>query len=103
MNNVIAKEKSKVRELKNLYMREMGSKNELEKIVRGLVEDVRETVVEVERDKNNPRKRNSDLSGEAREQLLGNLLSNEKILTLIYDKTFYSGANRMLQDIEVPS
>ena len=103
MNNVIAKEKSKVRELKNLYMREMGSKNELEKIVRGLVEDVRETVVEVERDKSNPRKRNSDLTGEAREQLLANLLSNEKILTLIYDKTFYSGANRMLQDIEVPS
>jgi hypothetical protein len=34
--------------------------------------------------------------------LLANLLSNEKILTLIYDKTFYSGGNKALQDIELP-
>jgi hypothetical protein len=31
---------------------------------------------------------------EAREQLLERLLSNEKILTLIYDKTFYSGQKK---------
>ena len=43
------------------------------------------------------------MTGEAREQLLANLLSNEKILTMIYDKTFYSGGNRGIQDIEVPS
>lgn len=32
------------------------------------------------------------MSQQAREKLLQQLLSNEKILTLIYDKTFYSGA-----------
>jgi hypothetical protein len=45
LNNVIAKEKNKVRELKNLYMKEMGNKSELEKIVRKLVEDVRESII----------------------------------------------------------
>ena len=42
------------------------------------------------------------MSFEAREQLLTNLLNNEKILTLIYDKTFYSGGGK-IQDIELPS
>ena len=83
-------------------MKEMGSKSELEKIVRSLVEDVRESIVEVEKEKSNPRKRTGELTSEAREQLLTSLLSNEKILTLIYDKTFYSNSNKILQDIEVP-
>ena len=40
-------------------------------VVRGLVEDVRESIVEVERDKNNSRKRSSpELTVEGREQLL---------------------------------
>jgi hypothetical protein len=42
------------------------------------------------------------LGTEARERLLEKLLSNEKILTLIYDKTFYSGA-KQVQDMEIPS
>ena len=101
MNNMISKERARVRELKNLYMREMGNKSDLEKIVRGLVEDVRESIVELERDKSNPRKR-AEMSGEAREQLMTSLLANEKVLTLIYDKTFYSGANRIGHDVEMP-
>jgi hypothetical protein len=40
---------------------------------------------------------------EARERLLEKLLSNEKILTLIYDKTFYSGGGKQVQDMEIPS
>ena len=65
LNNMISKERGRVRELKNLYMKEMGNKSDLEKIVRGLVEDVRESIVELERDKSNPRKR-AEMSGEAR-------------------------------------
>lgn len=42
------------------------------------------------------------MSMEVREKLLEKLLANEKILTLIYDKTFYSG-NRQVQDMEMPS
>ena len=47
-------------------MKEMGNKSELEKIVRGLVEDARESVVEVERGKNVLKKRNGELTTEAR-------------------------------------
>ena len=83
-------------------MKEMGSKNDLQGIIRGLVEDVRDSIVEIEKERGS-RKKNLQLSAEAREQLLTNLLSNEKVLTLIYDKTFYSGSNRQMQDIEIPS
>jgi len=31
------------------------------------------------------------------------LLANERILTLIYDKTFYSTGNRAGQEIEIPN
>lgn len=72
-------------------MREIGSKSELEKIIRKLVDDVREQIVEVERERNRRRKTDEEMSDEAREKLLEQLLSNEKILTLIYDKAFYSG------------
>lgn len=49
LNNMINKEKKKVREIKALYMKEVSSKSELEKIIRKLVDDVRDSVVEVER------------------------------------------------------
>ena len=42
------------------------------------------------------------MPAEQREQLLTSLLTNEKIITLIYDKTFYSGSNRPIQDIDLP-
>lgn len=55
------------------------------------MDDVREQIVEVERERNRRRKTDEEMSDEAREKLLEQLLSNEKILTLIYDKAFYSG------------
>lgn len=77
----------------------MGNKSQLEKIVRNLVEDVRESIIEVQKNK----KKGSELPVEAREQLLTNLLANEKVLTLIYDKTFYSGNNKAVQDMQLPN
>lgn len=71
--------------------------------MRGLVEEVRQSIIEAEKDKSSYRRKTGEMGPESREQLLTNLLSNEKILTLIYDKTFYSGGNRPLQDIELPS
>lgn len=56
---MINKEKKKVRDLKALYMREVGNKSELEKIIRKLVDDVRDSIVEVERERAR-RKRNDD-------------------------------------------
>lgn len=72
-------------------MKEVGSKSELEKIVRKLVDDIRESIVEVERERTRRKRTEDEFGQQAREKLLEQLLSNEKILTLIYDKTFYSG------------
>ena len=102
LNKVIAKEKSKVRELKNMYMREMGSKSELERILRKLVEDVRGSVVEMQKGRHSRRSSSGDLQTEEREQLMERLLANEKVLTLIYDKTFYVG-NKQMHEVEMPS
>lgn len=48
------------------------------------------------------RKKSDEISVREREDLMAKLLANEKILTLIYDKTFYSG-NKLPQDIEMPT
>lgn len=80
-------------------MKEMSNKSELEKVVRKLVEDVRESIIEAEKGKHASKRKTEDLSTEGRELLLEKLLSNEKILTLIYDKTFYSSSNRLMQDV----
>ena len=84
-------------------MKEMSSKSELQKIIRKLVEDIRESIIQTEKGKYTPKKRGDDMSTEARQLLLEKLLANEKILTLIYDKTFYSNSNRQMQDVEIPA
>ena len=45
LKSIISKENKRVRDLKNLYMKEIGSKSELESIIRKLVDDVRESIV----------------------------------------------------------
>lgn len=67
------------------------------------MEDVRESIIIAEKDKNSYRRKTEELSTEAREQLLEKLLANERVLTLIYDKTFYSSSNRPLQEMEMPN
>lgn len=81
----------------------MTGKSELEKIVRKLVEDVREAIITAEKEKGLSKRKSEEFSAEAREQLLEKLLANERILTLIYDKTFYSTGNRVGQEIEIPN
>ena len=46
----MAKEQKRVRELKTLYMREIESKTELEKILRKLVDDIKEEIMQVRAD-----------------------------------------------------
>jgi len=48
----------------------MSGKSDLEKIVRKLVEDVRESVIEVEKGKYTTKRRGEEISSEARESLL---------------------------------
>ena len=71
-------------------MKEINNKSELENIIRKLVEDVRDSIVELEKEKPKRKRKDDDFDMNAREQLLERILANEKILTLIYDKTFYA-------------
>jgi hypothetical protein len=66
LNKVISKERAKIRELKNLYMKEMGNKSELEKLIRKLVEDTREAIIGAEKEKTIYKRKNDEMSTEAR-------------------------------------
>ena len=46
----------------------------------------------MEKERSKKKRAEDELNQQAREKLLEELLANERILTLIYDKTFYSGA-----------
>lgn len=67
---MINKERKKVRDLKALYMREVGSKSDLEKIVRKLVDDIRDSIVEVERERTRRKRTEDEFGQQAREKLL---------------------------------
>lgn len=59
-----------------MYMKEVTSKSELEKIIRKLVDDVRDSIVEVERERARKRRTDDEFSQQAREKLMEQLLSN---------------------------
>lgn len=84
-----------MRELKTTYMREIESKTELEKILRKLVDDIKEEIMQVRAEGREARKKEDEFGREARQALIEKLLNNEKILTLIYDKTFYPEIRNM--------
>lgn len=81
-------------------MKEVGAKTDLEKILRKMLDDIRESIVENERGRIKKRMED-EIAHQTREKLLEELLTNEKILTLIYDKTFYSG-NKSPQGEKLP-
>jgi hypothetical protein len=72
---VIVKEKKKVRELKNLCMKEVGAKTDLEKILRKMLDDIRESIVENERGRIKKRMED-EIAHQTREKLLEELLTN---------------------------
>lgn len=48
--------------------------------------------MEVDRERSRRKRGEDEMSQVSREKLLEELLANEKVLTLIYDKAFYSGS-----------
>ncbi len=92
LKSVLNKERKRVRELKNLYIKEIESKNDIEKIIRKCIEDIKEEILNLKADVRanaKSKKKEEDFVREQRELLVERLLNNEKILTLIYDKTFH--------------
>jgi len=79
--------------LKSLYVKELEQKTELEKILRKCVDDIKEEIIQLKGENRIRMKRNKDQENDyetdERDKIIERLLNNEKILTLVYDKTFY--------------
>lgn len=99
LKSALQKEKKKVQQLKTLYIKELESKSSLEKVLRGCIEDVKDDIfaAQKERTRKLPMQ-NEALDKKERTNLVEKLINDERILTLIYDKTFYASNKK----IEIP-
>lgn len=97
LKKALEKEKKKVNQLKTLYVKELESKSSLEQILKRCIEDIRQDIGTLS--KNDGRK--DLLSKQERSSLIEKLITDEKILTLIYDKTFYAGQKKIEIDPEL--
>jgi len=101
LKNALQREKRKVQQLKSLYIKELESKSILEKVLRGCVEDVKDDIFAMQKERTTSRKlprQNEALDKQDRTNLVEKLINDERILTLIYDKTFYASNKK----IEIP-
>ena len=102
MQNTLRKEQKRVRELKSLYVKEIESKNEMEKILRKCIDDIKDEMLKIKAENRlgslKTTAKENTFQKEQRESLIEKLLNNEKVLTIIYDKTFY-GKNE--GDVEI--
>ena len=78
-------ERNNLRAARTAYARELQSKTELEQILRQCVEDVKQEIINR---KSEMRLYKSELAEEEQEKILEVLFSQERVLTLLYDKTF---------------
>lgn len=101
LKKMIANETKKLRDIKTVYAKEIESKTQLEQLLRQCVDDVKaeitkkrsESKVLYYANKRNsssmPRsKKKQDLTQDEREKVIEVLLSQERVLTLLYDKSF---------------
>jgi len=99
LKKMIEMERKNLRTTRTLFTKDVESKIELEKVLRQCVEDVKQEVSK-KRNENkvlyyaNRRKREdmteeeADINQQEREKIIEVLLSQERVLTLLYDKTF---------------
>lgn len=98
---MIARETQKLRDIKTVYAKEIESKTQLEQMLRQCVDDVKAEINKkrseskvlyyqnkrVSSSMSKTRKK-QDLTQDEREKVIEVLLSQERVLTLLYDKTF---------------
>lgn len=98
---MIANETKKLREIKTVYAKEIESKTQLEQLLRQWVDDVKAEIAKKRSESKvlyyaNKRgsssmsksRKKQDLTQNEREKVIEVLLSQERVLTLLYDKTF---------------
>ena len=80
-------EKKNLMEARTTYSKELESKTELENLLRQCVEDVKSEITR-RRVEQKSSIREPEISQQDREKIIEVLLSQERVLTLLYDKTF---------------
>jgi len=99
LKKIIEKDRKKIKQLKALYVKELESKSIYEQVLRKCIEDVKEDILALQKEKFSKRgSKTEHLDKNAKGPLIDKLINDERILTLIYDKTFY-GSNKK---IEIP-
>ncbi|KAL4469514.1 hypothetical protein ABPG74_004767 [Tetrahymena malaccensis] len=98
LQNTMRKEQRRARELKLMYLKEIESKSELEVIIKKNVDKIKQEyqsknpsskqLLSTLQSKNKNEQKES-FTKEMREILIEQLLNDDKVLTLVYDKTFY--------------
>lgn len=98
MQTALKSEQRRVRGIKQLYVKEMTAKAELEKILRKAVEDMKEEIIQLKGENRVVILHSPEAiqARERREDMIDRLINNEKILTLVYDKTFYSDQKNII-------
>lgn len=90
LKKLTEQEKANLRAIKTSYANELHSRTELENLLRQCVEDVKTEITHRRSDLRRQHRYEDefDLSENDREKILEVLLSQERVLTLLYDKTF---------------
>ena len=105
LQNTLKKEQKRVRELKTLYVKEIESKNEMERILRKCIDDIKDEMLKIKAESRlanlKHQGKENIFSKEQRESLVEKLLNNEKVLTIIYDKTFYGKHENDVENSQV--
>eukprot|EP00359_Climacostomum_virens_P008042 CAMPEP_0204915924 /NCGR_PEP_ID=MMETSP1397-20131031/13836_1 /ASSEMBLY_ACC=CAM_ASM_000891 /TAXON_ID=49980 /ORGANISM="Climacostomum Climacostomum virens, Strain Stock W-24" /LENGTH=432 /DNA_ID=CAMNT_0052088185 /DNA_START=1 /DNA_END=1299 /DNA_ORIENTATION=+ len=87
LKRMVELERKNLRAARTAHAKELESRTELEQLLRKCVDDVKQ---EIQRRRNEQRLRTKDpdLTPADREKIIEVLLSQERVLTLLYDKTF---------------
>ena len=89
LKKILETERKNLRNVRNAYARELQNKTELEQILRQCVDEVKS---EITAGMPESKKKNLVLSPQDREKIIELMLSQERVLSLLYEKTLPSRA-----------
>jgi regulator of replication initiation timing len=87
LKKMIELERKNLRAARTAHAKELESRTELEQLLRRCVDDVKQEI-QRRRTEQRQRSRDQELTAADREKIIEVLLSQERVLTLLYDKTF---------------
>lgn len=89
LKKILETERKNLKNVRNAYARELQNKTELEQILRQCVDEVKS---ELTQGMSEYKKKNLVLSAQDREKIIELMLSQERVLSLLYEKTLPSRA-----------